>query len=353
MWLSFALAVGLAAPAFADYAEGMEAYRKAWAAYSQQRFDEAEQWAKRAVRTDPEQVHATALLGDLAYLSHDLKSAKGFWEEALELNPRLVSIRRQITQAEMEIELEKELEPASVGSVRVRFPSSLAPEQQERIVAELTRATEELAPFFQYRPKRPLTVLIYPREVFYGTTQLPTEVLGLFDGKIRIPDEAAPSVPVGLGRDNGAWNRVLWHEYAHALVYDLSNGRAPHWLHEGLAQEAERIAEGSTTGVKSTGVRPPSNRGQTPLPQTPLPPLRQLFGIAERPGEAVVMPTGQFYSASHRLIRFLLEAKGWDRMRVYLKGLGQGQSVEEATQAVYGWTLTALEKKWRSRLKNH
>lgn len=63
---------------------------------------------------------------------------------------------------------------------------------------------------------------------------------------------------------------MLWHEYAHALVHDLSHGQAPRWLHEGL------------------------------------------LGIADRPGEAVVMPAGQFYGGSHILVRYLLELKGWD-----------------------------------------
>jgi len=141
------------------------------------------------------------------------------------------------------------------------------------------------------------------------------------------------------------------------LVYDLSNGRAPRWLHEGLAQEAERIAEAPLLRQAQDERQPDPHLREDG--SSSLPPLRQLLGIAEEPGRPstssgrMEMTVGQFYSASHQLIRFLLEAKGWDRMRVYLKGLGQGQSVEEATQAVYGWTLTALEKKWRSRLKNH
>src|SRR4029077_3018407 len=37
--------------------------------------------------------------------------------------------------------------------------------------------------------------------------------------------------------------RLVVHEYAHAAIHDLARGRAPRWLHEGLAQ----LLEGATS----------------------------------------------------------------------------------------------------------
>jgi len=307
----------------------MEAYRKAWAAYATQRFEEAKRWANRAIQADPQNVHSYALLGDLAYLEHRLADAKEAWVKALDLNPQLEEIRGQIAQADWELLLEMELQAVWLGPLTIRLPQSLSPEEAQALLESLSQAMGLLESYFQYRPQRPLTVLIYPQEAWgqvsdrSSFTHFPTEVKGLFDGKIRVP--ATPHVQ----------GSVLWHEYAHAVVYDLSHGRAPRWLQEGLAQESEVIAGGGPLG--ETGLRP--------VPRE-MPPLRALLGISERPGEPVLMPVSQFYPASHLLVRYLLSARGWDRMRAFLNALGQGQSVEWALESIYGWDLTTLERHW-------
>lgn len=372
-WLWYLVPILLLVPGtvFAEYAEGMEHYWKAWAAYSRQQFEEARRWVRKAVGADPQNGHAVALQGDLYYLQHDLVLAKEAWQRAMSLNSQLVSLSDQIQQVEVELQLEAGLKPAALGSLVVRVPEGLSQKQTEEIVQTLSQAREGIAPYFQYRVDRPLTVLIYPREVFYASSHMPTEVLGLFDGKIRVPAEPVhpeqtvhPSTGLrvnGASKDGSpATNNqqlvtVLWHEYTHAVVYDASHSRAPRWLQEGLAQEAETIALRQAQGdrpLESVGAARPGDSSEgwagEPVETQTLPPLRSLLGIAQRPGEPMVMPAGQFYSASESLVRYLLETWGWDRMRGFLKGLGAGQSVEEAIQAVYGWDLKTLERKWRS-----
>lgn len=64
----------------------------------------------------------------------------------------------------------------------------------------------------------------------YGGTGI--DLLGLYDGRIRVP----------LGRVRslgGLAASILTHELAHALIAEASSDRAPHWLHEGLAQLVE------------------------------------------------------------------------------------------------------------------
>ena len=43
--------------------------------------------------------------------------------------------------------------------------------------------------------------------------------------------------------------RILVHEYAHAAIHDLARGRAPRWLHEGLAQALEGARRSHAAGA--------------------------------------------------------------------------------------------------------
>jgi len=92
--------------ALAGYEDGMDAYRKAWAAYATQRYDEARRWDEQAIQADPTNPHAFALAGDLAYLAHDLDGARKGWEQALSLEPRLRAIMQRLSQLVQEQALE-------------------------------------------------------------------------------------------------------------------------------------------------------------------------------------------------------------------------------------------------------
>ena len=71
----------------------------------------------------------------------------------------------------------------------------------------------EIGKSFSYYPENPITVILYSDQQFRDITRTPAWTGGLFDGKIRIPTEGAGSL------SGGVLNRVLHHEYTHAIVY--------------------------------------------------------------------------------------------------------------------------------------
>src|SRR5215510_1705006 len=81
-------------------------------------------------------------------------------------------------------------------------------------------------------PSTPIPVVLYTSEQFRDITRSPSWAVGAFDGTIRIPMRGALENPREL-------ERVLSHEYTHALIGQLSSRPVPVWLNEGLAAALE------------------------------------------------------------------------------------------------------------------
>ena len=73
-----------------------------------------------------------------------------------------------------------------------------------------------------------MTVILYTEQQFSDVTRAPEWAGASFDGKIRVPVRGALERP-------GELERVLAHEFTHALVWSLAPRVVPTWLNEGLA----------------------------------------------------------------------------------------------------------------------
>ena len=105
------------------------------------------------------------------------------------------------------------------------------------VTDNLERAYESLGRDFGVYPKERVQVGIYVTKTFAELGGIPPEfaehVLGFYDfQKLRLRLSASQAGSIGL-------ERLVRHEYAHLLIHQATNGNAPRWLHEGLAQVAE------------------------------------------------------------------------------------------------------------------
>jgi hypothetical protein len=144
-------------------------------------------------------------------------------------------------------------------------------------------------------------------------------VTGLFDGKIRLP--AGGALPARRELE-----RILAHEYAHAVVHDLTRGRAPRWLHEGLAQALE---------------------GAAVDPMLRVPGRPTLTGLEEMLGDPDPVRARAGYDIAHWVVQDLLDRGGMPAMRTFMARLGRGDAITVAVPAVYGLRLAELEHQWR------
>src|SRR5688572_17904099 len=77
-------------------------------------------------------------------------------------------------------------------------------------------------------PATPVPVVLYTTEQFRDITRAPEWAAGAYDGIIRVPMRGALAKTAEL-------DRVMAHEFAHALLRTLAPTGVPTWLNEGLA----------------------------------------------------------------------------------------------------------------------
>jgi tetratricopeptide (TPR) repeat protein len=176
-------------------------------------------------------------------------------------------------------------------------------------------------------PEGETAVVIYPGKTFQTTTGAHGWVAGLYDGKIRVP-------AAGLSQARAAEvQRVLRHEYAHALVRAVGGPRVPVWLQEGFAQ----VVEGRTMTDAVRYVMP-SN----------VPSLEEL-GTAFTKQQSVERAR-VLYAAALGLTRHLFSHGGGPLLADLLDRLGRNEDLDESLRRVYGRDLSELYTDWVATL---
>jgi hypothetical protein len=280
-------------------------------------------------------VDAHLLLGELYYLRQELDKAKESWERALRLAPSRQDVRQRLERLQREAPVEQGLARSDTYPFVVRFAEDQVPVDLGQLRQMLRDTYRLVGQQFDYFPDHPITVILYPEEKFEQVKGLSHQVAGLYDGKIRLPLKRQR---VGHGVSaSEELQRVLWHEYTHALVHDLSRGECPLWLNEGLA------------GCQEARIQPMN-----------LDPVRESFRAGrlltwdqlwQREYEETNLHL--LYTQSYLVASYLVNRWGWRRMVKCLERIGQGTPLADAMQVEYKSDPAVIEKEWHLWLKRH
>ena len=101
-----------------------------------------------------------------------------------------------------------------------------------QILAALESDYDDLARDLGNPPRDNILVTLYTEQAFFDVTHAPTWSGAINDGKTAHPSQRSDSMTPELAH-------VLKHELAHSFITQLSGGRCPLWLHEGIAQLLE------------------------------------------------------------------------------------------------------------------
>jgi len=189
-------------------------------------------YSQRAVRAAPQSADAYTMLGYAQFASDHSKEAVDSWKHSLALRPD-GAVRQLLAKAEREQSVESEFSQGESTHFTVHYEGKQTPDSlRAQIVSALESDYDDLSRDLGNPPRDNIVVTLYTEQAFFDVTHAPSWSGALNDGKLRIPVSGLSSLTPELAR-------VLKHELAHSFITQLSGGRCPQWLHEGIAQLLE------------------------------------------------------------------------------------------------------------------
>ncbi len=287
----------------------------------QQRYPAALEHISLALRDPRYRFEAYRLQGWIYYHTEDMDRALAAWRSALaeRRDPELEAL---LAKAEREEQVAEDYLQHQSGRFVLRYDSGQAAGRVHvEVLAELDSMYSEMVGAFNYSPREPIVVLLYPDVTFYELTGMPPQVHGLYDGKIRVPVRGLTSLPPRL-------RTTLRHELVHAFLFYKTRGRAPRWLHEGLAQ----WHAGQRPPVPASEFRPLFEAGDG----SALPRIEASFGDMRSIAAA--------YMASWYVVDALQSRYGRGDIDRFLEALAAGESQSQALYSAFRLTYEDLDR---------
>ncbi len=207
-------------------------YGAGYAAASLGRTDAAMSYLKHAIECNPRLVQAMVLLSQMAYQAADLDLAVSTLEKAAAIVPRDRGIAQQLDQWRREAALHSRFEERTTARFKVMFEGAAEKAIGDQVAGILESAYWRIGKMTNTYPSETLNVILYTNRQFQDITRAPAWAGGGYDGRIRLPVGGALRSPKTL-------ERVVTHEFVHAVVHNAAGNSLPTWVNEGLASYLE------------------------------------------------------------------------------------------------------------------
>jgi hypothetical protein len=205
------------------------------AAYLDRRDGDARTELEHALALEPGLAGARTVLAQVQHRTGDVRAAIATLEAALNETPTDATAKQARTTLERwrrELELHDRMQQA----IGVQFTISFEGPSEEALAAEALASLEgaywRIGGILGIYPPTPVSVVLYTTEQFRDITRSPSWAAGAYDGSIRVPVRGALD-------NRRELDRVLAHEFAHAVIRTLAPRGVPAWLNEGLASALE------------------------------------------------------------------------------------------------------------------
>jgi len=252
------------------------------------------------------------MLGYAQFASDHTKDAIASWKRSLELRPD-PTVRQLLAKAQREQNVESDFASGESTHFVVHYEGKQTSDAfRAQLVAALESDYDDLVRDLGNPPRDNILVTLYTEQAFFDVTHAPSWSGAMNDGKLRIPVSGLSSVTPELAR-------VLKHELAHSFITQLSGGRCPPWLHEGIAQLVEPKSLGSDGHQLAVLFKNQQNI-----------PLNALEGSFMNFSGAQAYVA---YAESLAAVSYINDSYGMNDIQRILERLSQGNSTEAALRA--------------------
>jgi tetratricopeptide (TPR) repeat protein len=292
----------------------------ATAAFMQRRDEDAKRALDRALTLDPKLAGAELLMGQVLHRMGDLPAAIRVYEKLANDSAATATVERW----RRELELQQKMQQTVGDHFAVSFEGPPDDPLAAKVMQSLDRAYWRIGTVLNTLPNVPVPVVLYTTQQFSDLTRSPSWAAGAYDGTIRVPMRGAPENETEM-------DRVLAHEFTHALVHTLSATAVPTWLNEGLATalESDDLEWAEQIVGKSGGV--------------PLDVLRSSFGRLTDAQAALA------YASSAVTVHRMLQEAGGLAVANFIRDLGDGAEFDAAFARRIQRPFDEFQRSLRSR----
>lgn len=298
--------------------------------YYLKKYDVARYELERAKTLKEDSSDTLYFLGLVQFDSDRQSEAIELWEQALKLSPGRKEIVELLAKARKENAVESGMARGHSSRFDLTFDSGVDATFAGSILDVLESAANVVGAELQLFPEARVPVGIYKRADYKTVTDSPDWSGGFYDGKIRLPFGSLKEV-------TPAMRGVLYHEYAHVVVFELTRGNCPLWLNEGVAEIFGRMQYSRSL--------PPLGRaagGGT---------LMDFKKMESSFSDFTPSTAAMAYQQSYSLVSYMVATYGWHGVRQILSELGRGLSFDQSVTVAlkdYNVNYDLLLKEWRT-----
>ncbi|MEO5896747.1 MAG: tetratricopeptide repeat protein [Vicinamibacterales bacterium] len=290
------------------------------------RFDEAVALAKRAIALDPSSARAHGELGMHLLRTGDEAEARRSLERSFNAD-RFNRVTFNLLQM-----LDK-LDGFTVvreGDLIVKMQADEAPVLRQYAVPLAIDALKTLSAKYQFTPKGPITLEIFPVHDDFAVRNLGLPgmigALGACFGRVITMDSPRARPPGEF-----SWQATLWHEMAHVVTLQMSQQRVPRWLTEGISVYEEARA-------RSEWGRDMEVPFAVALEKSKTLPLKDLNAGFTSP-ETIALA----YFEASVLVDHIVQTYGDEKLHALLRSYGEGIEGDAALTRALGVSMEQLQ----------
>lgn len=181
------------------------------------------------------------LMGWAYYGLNKTEQAIKEWRFSEQLHPD-AQVEQALAKAEKDQKTEEGYREGETEHFSLKYYGGAAPDLARQILRTLETEFNDIASQLDYTPPNQISVILYTQQAFADITRAPGWAGAVYDGRLRIPVQGLTSMTPELAR-------VLKHELTHCFITQKSQGRAPTWLQEGVAQWMEGRRSSADAGA--------------------------------------------------------------------------------------------------------